>query len=178
MAQNGPLWRFVRGSMSLINLFPPIGDLTVRMCVSTYPQSPHPNMLVDGGYCNNVPSDVMCTLFHPNTVITVNVEGYPDEDTAPVYDTQSGFSLFIKQTFPRLFGEQISKASILQKLVYTWSENRRTENLLVKSDVVVRPPLRDVYLADNSRYDEIENRGYNEGKQRLMEWLRLVPKDS
>ena len=76
-------------------------------------------MLVDGGYCNNVPSDVMCRLFHPNTVI-----------------------------------------------------------LLVKSDVVVRPPLRDVYLADNSRYDEIENRGYNEGKQRLMEWLRLVPKDS
>ena len=92
-------------------------------------------MLVDGGYCNNVPSDVMCRLFHPNTVITVNVEGYPDEDTAPVYDTQSGFSLFIKQTFPRLFGEQISKSSILQKLVYTWSENRRTENLLVKSDV-------------------------------------------
>lgn len=135
-------------------------------------------MLVDGGYCNNVPSDVMCRLFHPNTVITVNVEGYPDEDTAPVYDTQSGFSLFIKQTFPRLFGEQISKSSILQKLVYTWSENRRTENLLVKSDVVVRPPLRNVYLADNSRYDEIENRGYNEGKQRLMEWLRLVPKDS
>lgn len=43
----------------------------------------------------------------------------------------------------------------------------------MKSDVVVRPPLRDVYLADNSRYDEIENRGYNEGKQRLMEWLRL-----
>ena len=35
-------------------------------------------MLMDGGYCNNVPSDVMCTLFHPNTVITVNVEGYPD----------------------------------------------------------------------------------------------------
>lgn len=34
MAQNGPLWRFVRGSMSLINLFPPIGDLTVRLPVA------------------------------------------------------------------------------------------------------------------------------------------------
>ena len=52
--------------------------------------------------------------------------------------------------------------------MYTWSENRRIDNLLQKSDVVIRPPLRDVYLTDNGRYDEIEDRGYNEGKKRLL----------
>ena len=120
----------------------------------------------------------MCQLYHPNTVITVNVEGYPAEENTPVYDTQSGFLLFIKQLFPRFFGDQISKASITQKLMYTWSENRRVDNLLIRSDVVIRPPIRDIRLADNDKYTEIENRGYLEGRARLTEWIGILPKNS
>lgn len=135
-------------------------------------------MLVDGGYCNNVPSDVMQSLFHPKIIITVNVEGYPEDDHFQIQDTQSGWTLYFKSLFPRLFGEQISKSNIQQKLLYTWSENRRADNLLENSDVVIRPPLHDVQLADNTRYDEIEDRGYNEAKQRLTEWLRLIPGQS
>ncbi|CBK23714.2 uncharacterized protein [Blastocystis hominis] len=168
IAKDGPMWRFVRGSMSLLSVFPPIGDGTL----------PQPNMLVDGGYCNNVPSDVMQSLYHPKAIITVNVEGYPEDDHFQIQDTQSGWSLFFKSLFPRLFGEQISKSNIQQKLLYTWSENRRADNLLENSDVVIRPPLHDVHLADNTRYDEIEDRGYNEAKQRLTEWLRLIPEQS
>ena len=165
IARDGAMWRYVRGSMSIMNIFPPIGDET----------KPTPNLLVDGGYCNNVPSDVMCSVFHPHSVITVNVEGYPDDNYVQVGDTQSGFALWFKGLFPRFFGQQISKSGIQQKLMYTWSENRRIDNLLQKSDVVIRPPLRDVYLTDNGRYDEIEDRGYNEGKKRLLEWIRLIP---
>ena len=117
----------------------------------------------------------MCSVFHPHSVITVNVEGYPDDNYVQVGDTQSGFALWFKGLFPRFFGQQISKSGIQQKLMYTWSENRRIDNLLQKSDVVIRPPLRDVYLTDNGRYDEIEDRGYNEGKKRLLEWIRLIP---
>ena len=127
---------------------------------------------------NNVPSDVMCQLFHPNTVITINVEGYPAGENTPVHDTQSGLALFFKQRFPRFFGEQISKSSIEQKLMYTWSENRRVDNLLIRSDVVIRPHIRDIKLADNDRYSEIEERGYIEGKRRLTEWLNIIPKNS
>lgn len=133
---------------------------------------------MDGGYVNNVPSDVMCQLYHPNTVITVNVEGYPAGKNTPVHDTESGFSLFFKRLFPRFFGEQISMSSIEQKLMYTWSENRRVDNLLVRSDVVIRPAIGDYGLADNNKYTEIEERGYVEGKGRLSEWLRIIPKNS
>ena len=159
------MWRYVRGSMSIQSIFPPIED----------EHQPRPNMLVDGGYCNNVPSDVMCDLFHPHSVITVNVEGYPGDELGRVNDVQSGFSLFIKQHCPRLAGPQISKAVIQQKLMYIWNENRRPANLLKKSDVVIRPPLRDISLIDNARYDEIEDRGYQEGKKRLAEWIQLIP---
>ena len=62
--------------------------------------------------------------------------------------------------------------------MYTWSENRRADNLLFNSDVVIRPPLRDVYLTDKSRFDEIEARGYKEGKKRLQEWIRLIPQQT
>lgn len=120
----------------------------------------------------------MCQLYHPNTVITINVEGYPSDSNTPIHDTISGFGLFFKQLFPHLFGEQLSKASIEQKLMYTWSENRRIDNLLVRSDVVIRPPIRDIKLGDNDKYIEIENRGYIEGKRRLSEWLRIIPKNS
>ena len=105
-------------------------------------------MLVDGGYCNNLPSDVMSSVFHPKVIITVNVEGYPEDDHFQINDTQSGWTLFFKGLFPRLFGEQISKNGIQQKLLYTWSENRRADNLLENSDVVIRPPLHDVKLTD------------------------------
>ena len=44
-----------------------------------------------------------------------------------------------------------------------------------KSDVVIRPTLRDISLTDNARYDEIEDRGYQEGKKRLVEWIQLIP---
>ena len=62
--------------------------------------------------------------------------------------------------------------------MYTWSENRRIDNLLVRSDVVIRPPIRDIGLGDNDKYTEIENRGYVEGKRRLSEWWRIIPKNS
>ena len=168
MAQSGMMWRFVRASMSILGLFPPISDES----------QPRTNLLVDGAYCDNVPSDVMCSVFHPHAVITVNVEGYPDEATMAMKDTQSGFTLFFKQLFPRIFGSQLNQTSIQQRLMYTWSENRRGDNLLFNSDVVIRPPLRDVYLTDNSRFDEIEARGYKEGKKRLQEWIRLIPQQT
>ena len=99
----------------------------------------------------------MCQLYHPNTVITINVEGYPSDGNTPIHDTISGFGLFFKQLFPHLFGEQLSKASIEQKLMYTWSENRRIDNLLVRSDVVIRPTIRDIKLGDNDKYTDITN---------------------
>ena len=133
---------------------------------------------MDGGYINNVPSDIMCNLYHPNTVITVNVEGYPAGETTPIHDSQSGLLLLIKQLFPRYFGNQLNKTGIEQKLMYTWSENKRVTNLLHCSDVVIRPPIRDIGLTDNSRYGEIELRGYVEGKKRLTEWLTIIPKNS
>ncbi len=56
--QYGYMWRFIRASMTLAGYLPP-------MCERG-------DMLVDGGYLNNLPADVMKNL-GARTVISVNV---------------------------------------------------------------------------------------------------------
>ena len=51
----GPLWRYVRASMSVIKLLPPVFDRETK------------RLLVDGGYVSNLPVDVLHALF-PGTV--------------------------------------------------------------------------------------------------------------
>jgi len=59
--QTGPLWRYCRASMTVIGLLPPIVD--------------QHRFLVDGGYTNNLPVDVMRALApRLNQIIAVDVE--------------------------------------------------------------------------------------------------------
>ena len=54
----GTAWRYVRASMTLTTFLPPLCD--------------GPNLLVDGGYANNLPADVLKSL-GPKTVIALDV---------------------------------------------------------------------------------------------------------
>jgi lysophospholipid hydrolase len=57
--KRGPIWKYVRASMTLTSFLPPIYD--------------NGELLVDGGYVNNLPADVMASL-GVNTIIGVDVE--------------------------------------------------------------------------------------------------------
>lgn len=57
----GPLWRYVRASMTIMGLLPPLLDKG--------------RLLVDGGYCNNLPVEVMRSMApQVGTAICVDVE--------------------------------------------------------------------------------------------------------
>jgi lysophospholipid hydrolase len=47
--QVGSLWKYVRASMSIVGMLPPV--------INT-----NGDMLVDGGYLNNIPVDIMHSL--------------------------------------------------------------------------------------------------------------------
>jgi lysophospholipid hydrolase len=57
---HGSLWRYVRASMSLSGYLPPMCD----------PDDGH--LLLDGGYVNNLPVDVMRTRFRATTIIAID----------------------------------------------------------------------------------------------------------
>jgi CRP-like cAMP-binding protein len=67
----GSLWQAIRASMSLLAFLPP-------MQVKVGSQG-HNYLLIDGGYINNLPADVMHDTFRPRLVVGVDVEN-KDED--------------------------------------------------------------------------------------------------
>lgn len=64
--EKGVLWRYVRASMSLAGYLPPISE--------------NGSMLVDGGYLNALPADVMRYSMGARTVIAVDVSGEKERD--------------------------------------------------------------------------------------------------
>lgn len=59
--KRGLLWQSVRASMSILHYFPP-----VRM--------DNGDIIIDGGYCNNLPCDIMRDLFAPSLLVGVDIE--------------------------------------------------------------------------------------------------------
>jgi lysophospholipid hydrolase len=74
----GALWRYVRASMTLASFLPPIYDRETG------------DLLVDGGYVNNLPADVMRGL-GAHIVITVDVASVDDNEWTAYGDSLSGW---------------------------------------------------------------------------------------
>lgn len=66
--RSGPIWKYVRASMSLQGYLPPVSD--------------GKSLLLDGGYMNNLPSDVMRNE-NVHSVIAVDVGREPRADYYP-----------------------------------------------------------------------------------------------
>lgn len=74
----GPLWRYLRASMSVLGLLPPMPD-----------HDDSSTMLVDGGYVNNLPFDVMESLRDPGVIIVVDVENW-DDTSSKIHHIEGG----------------------------------------------------------------------------------------
>ena len=89
--KRGPIWKYVRASMTLVNFLPPIHD--------------NGELLVDGGYVNNLPADVMASL-GVNTIVGVDVEGKESAlepaKMLPLGDYVSGWFVLWRQVLEAL----------------------------------------------------------------------------
>jgi lysophospholipid hydrolase len=122
--RNGTLWRYVRASMALVGFLPPLCDrLPPRQAAaaaavaaaragvpskspraSTTPGGDHPgrlHVLVDGGYVNNLPTDVMRAM-GARVIVAVDVSGHglPEARMKPWGDGLSGLSILLQQWLP------------------------------------------------------------------------------
>ena len=89
--RNGTLWRYVRASMALVGFLPPV-------CDTEQGQQKNMHVLVDGGYVNNLPTDVMRAL-GAHYVIAVDVagEGLDGQSLTPWGDGISGTWLLLRR---------------------------------------------------------------------------------
>ncbi|XP_028394632.1 patatin-like phospholipase domain-containing protein 7 isoform X3 [Dendronephthya gigantea] len=162
---NGSLWRYVRASMSLAGYMPPLCD----------PIDGH--MLLDGGYCNNLPADVMKSK-GANTIIAVDVGSeYPAELTN-YGDHLSGWWLLWNKWNP--FSEKIyipNMAEIQSRLAYI-SCIRQLEDLKEnKYCEYLRPPINRYHTLEFGKFNEILKIGFDYGQEIFQEWAKNKKSD-
>jgi lysophospholipid hydrolase len=129
--RNGTLWRYVRASMALVGFLPPLCDrLPPRQAAAAAavaaaragvplgdggrsPPALHAapsdpgrlHVLVDGGYVNNMPTDVMRAM-GARFIVAVDVSGngLPEARMKPWGDGVSGLSILFQQWLPSWLG--------------------------------------------------------------------------
>ncbi|CAB3402925.1 unnamed protein product [Caenorhabditis bovis] len=160
--QSGPLWSYCRASMSLAGYLPPLCD----------PQDGH--LLLDGGYVNNVPADVMRNL-GAKIVIACDVGSIEETNLYDYGDSLSGIWVLLKKLNP--FGEPVrilNMEEIQSRLAYV-SCVRQLEVVKKASYCrYLRPPIELFKTLDFPRFEEIMNIGLKYGRQVVSE---LVAKD-
>lgn len=152
--RHGSLWRYVRASMSLSGYLPPLCD----------PLDGH--LLLDGGYVNNLPADVMHDVMGAKTIMAIDVGSQDDDSDITNYGDQlNGWWLLWKRWYP--FTTQIrvpNLPEIQMRLAYV-SGVKQLE-IVKNSDycVYIRPPIDCYKTLQFKSFTEIMNVGYSHGK--------------
>ena len=187
---SGPLWRYVRASMSVIGLLPPIpffdcADVEGEN-VQCGDSSAHFNeefrstMLVDGGYVNNLPVDCMEETFSPGVAIVVDVE-CRDPILLPGGDYLSGWSVLLDYLLV-LVGIKDWTASfhgihgvLLQ--VASFSTSARVDKLLKRAReeqdgriIYVRPRVQENGLLAYENFRDLASTGQLEARRAIAAW--------
>lgn len=148
---SGPVWRWVRASMSICGYLPP--------CVIGG------RYYVDGAYVNNVPVDVMKGL-GVRTVIAVDVA---DESDRPLdcYDSSSGLVLLFRRFFTGR--RYLSLRDLQYRLAFLSTEQKL--RALSRDSLLIRPCLDGHKTSDFTNFDEIVACGYKAAKEAVQRWV-------
>ena len=124
---SGYLWRFIRASMSLSGFLPPICE--------------DGHLLLDGGYMNNLPVDIMHQM-GADKVIAVNVGSETDNSPIQFGDTLSAWSVLINRFSPFRSGPMIPTLSEIQsRLAYVSSVRQLHKAKNATYCVYLRPTI-------------------------------------
>ncbi|KAL1460591.1 hypothetical protein WDU94_012567 [Cyamophila willieti] len=149
---HGSLWRYVRASMSLSWYSPPLCD----------PVDSH--MLLDGGYVNNLPADVLKAL-GAKLVIAVDVGSQDETDLFDYGDFLSGWWVLLRKLSP--FHDTIkvlSAAEIESRIAYVCCSRQLQEVKNSEYCKYIRPPIDKYSTFQFGAFEQIKDIGYQHGK--------------
>lgn len=154
---SGYAWRYIRASMSLAGLLPPLCD--------------EGSMLLDGGYVDNLTVSHMRGL-GVDTIIAVDV-GALDDDTPQTYgDSLSGMWAFFNRWNPlSSHPNPPTLAEIQGRLAYVSSVDALERAKTMDGCFYMRPPIDAYGTLDFAKFNELYALGYQYGRD-YMQTLR------
>ncbi|GAA5957475.1 hypothetical protein JCM21900_002678 [Sporobolomyces salmonicolor] len=153
---SGYAWRYVRASMSLAGLLPPLCD--------------EGNMLVDGGYVDNLPVSVMLAQ-GAASVFAIDVGAVDDTDPRNYGESVSGWWLLLQRWNP--FGGAPNIPSITEiqaRLTYVSSVKTLEEAKNTPGVLYMRMPVTQFGTMEFKRFNEILEVGSKFATDLLSEW--------
>ncbi|KAI9263644.1 hypothetical protein EDC94DRAFT_560931 [Helicostylum pulchrum] len=153
----GYAWRYIRASMSLSGYMPPICD--------------NGNMLVDGGYMDNLPVSVAKNM-GADIIIAVDVAS--EDDTSPVFygDSISGWYALIHGFNPFRTYNVPSIADIQSRLAYVSSVATLEEAKVTDGTLYLKLPVQQWGTLEFSKYNDIYQKGYDVGREVVSKWRK------
>ncbi|PSR76545.1 lysophospholipase NTE1 [Coniella lustricola] len=154
---SGYAWRYIRASMSLAGLLPPLCD--------------EGSMLLDGGYVDNLTVSHMKSL-GVDTIFAVDVGSLDDDVPQSFGDTLSGAWAFWNRWNPfSSTPNPPTLAEIQARLAYVSSVDALERAKNMEGCLYMRPPIDDYGTLDFGKFDEINEVGYKFG-QGFLQQLR------
>jgi lysophospholipid hydrolase len=152
---SGYAWRYVRASMSLAGLLPPLCD--------------EGSMLLDGGYVDNLTVAHMKSL-GADVIFAVDVGSLDDTTPQNFGDSLSGFWTFMNRWNPfSTFANPPTLSEIQARLAYVSSVDALERAKTTPGCLYMRPPIDAYGTLDFAKFDEIHDVGYKFGKEYLGE---------
>ncbi|CAB9506410.1 Lysophospholipase NTE1 [Seminavis robusta] len=157
----GVCWRYVRASMSLQSYLPPLSEDGV--------------LLVDGGYMNVLPADVMKRQMKARTVIAVDVSAEVVLDNYEYGTHLNGWWLLYNSWNPFTQTVKIpSMGDISERLAWVNCDNQKKK---VKEyiDLFLEPPVSNYGVLEYDKFDEIISIGYEHAKPKVDHFVKKYP---
>ncbi len=142
---DGPVWAAIRASVSIPGIFPPV-------------RAPDGNVLVDGGVLNNLPVDVMRSMYAPSRLMAVDLRAPTAlrSDDLSSDGEMSGWTLVRRRLAPWM--DQMEVPRLVDLLLA--SSMLTSKSAAEDADVVIRPPVAEFEILDFTRSDELIEVGY------------------
>lgn len=159
--RSGPAWKYVRASMSLQGYLPPISE--------------NGSLLLDGGYMNNLPADIMKEEGGIKYILAVDVGSETRRDYYGYGSSLSGWWLLWNKLNP--FSKTVSVPSmgdVSAALAYVASEQHKDRIRDECIDLYVRPPVKDYGTLQFDKMNEIIQVGYDYALPRIRAWAERV----
>lgn len=153
--RSGYAWRYVRASMSLAGLVPPLCD--------------EGSMLLDGGYLDNLTVSHMKSL-GADVIFAVDVGAIDDQTPQAYGDSLSGFAATFNRWNPFSATPNPPTLSEIQgRLAYVSSIDALERAKVMPGCRYLRPPVVDYGTLDFGKFEEIYQVGYRYGREFMAE---------